>query len=285
MEIDTAAQIFAALAQETRLAVLRLLVGAGPNGLPAGDISGQLGLPASTASFHLAALERAGLLQATRQSRHIRYAVRFVALRALLSFLTDTCCAGRPELCGDLALLLPLEESHVMTAAFNVLFLCTHNSARSLIAEAILRDLGAGRFNSYSAGSDPVSAPMPEVIEKLRALGHDTSCLQSKSWNLFAGPTAPRLDFVIALCDVLHGQTCPDFGPLALTASWPLPDPAKFSGNAAERATLLNELYASLRRRLGIFVSLPFASLDRIAMKARLDEIGGGPVAVLAGRS
>lgn len=283
MEIDAAAQIFAALSQETRLAVLRLLVTAGPNGLPAGDISGQLGLPASTASFHLAALERAGLLQATRQSRHIRYAVRFAALRALLSFLTDTCCAGRPELCGDLTGLLPTEESHAMTAAFNVLFLCTHNSARSLIAEAILRELGGGRFNAYSAGSDPAAAPMPELVERLRALGHETASLYPKSWNLFAGATAPRLDFVIALCDVLQGQTCPDFGQVALTASWPLPDPAKFSGNAAEKATLLNELYASLRRRLTIFVSLPFASLDRIALKARLDEIGGGQVAALAG--
>lgn len=284
MEIDDAVQILAALSQETRLAVLRLLVTAGPNGLPAGDISGKLGLPASTASFHLAALERAGLLQATRQSRHILYAVRFAALRELLSFLTDTCCGGRPELCGDMARLLPNEESQTMTPTFNVLFLCTHNSARSLIAEAILRSLGGGRFNAYSAGSDPAAAPMPEVVEKLRALGHETAALHSKSWNLFASPTAPRLDFVIALCDVLHGQTCPDFGQTALTASWPLPDPAKFSGNAAERATLLNELYASLRRRLEIFVSLPFASLDRIAMKARLDEIGGGPVAALAAR-
>ena len=281
MEIAAAAQIFAALAQETRLAVLRLVLAAGPEGLPAGEISGPLGLPPSTASFHLAALDHAGVLHATRQGRQIRYAVRVAALRALLAFLTEACCAGRPELCADLGTILPEAASRAMTAAFNVLFLCTRNSARSQMAEAILRDLGRGRFNAWSAGSDPADAPLPEVLEKLRALGHDTAALHCKSWHLFAGPTAPRLDFVIALCDVVQGQVCPDFGATPLTAAWPLPDPVKFSGNAAERATLLNELYASLRRRLEIFVSLPFASLDRVAMKARLDEIGGGAVAAL----
>ena len=91
------------------------------------------------------------------------------------------------------------------------------------------------------------------------------------------------MDFVITLCDTLHGQNCPDFGKLAVTGAWPLPDPAKFTGSPVERATLLNELYASLRRRIEIFTALPFASLDRMAMKARLDEIGGGGLPVPAG--
>jgi arsenate reductase len=163
-----------------------------------------------------------------------------------------------------------------MTPAFNILFLCTHNSARSVMAETIMTSVGKGRFNAYSAGSDPAHAPLPEVLEKLRALGHDVDGLRSKSWDEFTGPNAPRMDFVIALCDTLVGQACPDFGDRAVTGNWPLPDPVKFSGNAAERATLMNELYVSLRRRLEIFASLPFASLDRIAVKARLDEIGVG---------
>ena len=117
---------------------------------------------------------------------------------------------------------------------------------------------------------------MPEVIDRLTKLGHDVSGLRSKSWNEFTGPSAPRMDFVITLCDTLDGQICPDFGDLAVTGAWPLPDPAKFTGSAVERATLLNELYASLRRRVEIFAALPFASLDRMAIKARLDEIGGG---------
>jgi arsenate reductase len=111
------------------------------------------------------------------------------------------------------------------------------------------------------------------VLSQLKALGHDVSGLRSKSWEAFAGPGAPRIDFVIALCDTLAGQVCPDFGETTITAAWPLPDPAKFTGSAAERATLLNELYAALHRRLGIFTSLPFGALDRMALKARVDEL------------
>jgi protein-tyrosine-phosphatase/DNA-binding transcriptional ArsR family regulator len=274
MESIEAAAAFAALSQETRLDVLRLLIAEGANGLPAGDLGLRLGIPASTLSFHLAALERAGLTQSTRQGRQIIHAARFHGLRQLLGFLTETCCGGRPELCGDLARLLP-EKDQGMTPAFNVLFLCTHNAARSIMAEAILRQLGGERFQAYSAGSDPNAAPNPEVLAKLRAFGHDGAALRSKSWHEFTGLNAPRMDFVIALCDTLDGQTCPDFGALAVTAAWPLPDPVKFNGSATERATMLNELYASLRRRLEIFTALPFASLDRMAMKVRLDEIAG----------
>jgi ArsR family transcriptional regulator, arsenate/arsenite/antimonite-responsive transcriptional repressor / arsenate reductase (thioredoxin) len=276
VEIKAASQVFAALSQETRLEVLRLLIAAGPNGLPAGEIAERLGLPGSTASFHLSALERAGLTQSTRQRRQVVHAVRIMALRDLIGFLSETCCDGRPELCGDIARLLPpaTEETANMTPAFNVLFLCTRNSARSVMAEAILARVGGGRFNAYSAGSDPAPEPMPEVIERLRSLGHDVTKLHTKSWQDFMRPDAPRFDFVIALCDMLHGQQCPDFGDKAVTGAWPLPDPARLTGSDAERGLLLNEFYASLRRRIEIFVSLPFATLDRMALKARLDEIG-----------
>ncbi len=276
MKADNAAQGFAALAQATRLDLVRLLIAQGANGLPAGEIASRLGVPSSTLSFHLGALEQAGLAQSTRQGRQVIYAVRIKGLRDLLAFLTETCCGGRPELCGDLARLLPdlPEEDATMTPAFNVLFLCTHNAARSIMAEAILEQLGADRFQAYSAGSDPFPAPRPEVMAKLRTFGHDVSLLRSKSWDEFMGPEAPRMDFVIALCDTLHGQACPDFGNKAVTASWPLPDPANFTGSKAQQEMLLNELYASLKRRIGIFVALPFASLDRMAVRARLDELG-----------
>ena len=123
-----------------------------------------------------------------------------------------------------------------MTPAFNVLFLCTRNSARSIMAEAILQKIGGSRFRAYSAGSDPIAEPNPEVIAKLRAFGHDTDGLRSKSWHEFTGPNAPRMDFVITLCDTLEGPVCPDFGDLAVTGAWPLPDPAKFTGSAVERS-------------------------------------------------
>lgn len=284
MEIKDASQVFAALSQETRLAALRLLIAAGPNGLPAGEIAVRLGLPGSTTSFHLSALERAGLTQSTRQSRQIVHAVRIMALRGLIGFLSETCCGGRPELCGDIARLLPDAAAEIanMVPAFNVLFLCTRNSARSIIAEAVLQRVGGDRFNAYSAGSEPASGPMPEVINRLRTLGHDVTRLHAKSWQEFMRPDAPRFDFVIALCDMLQGQQCPDFGTKAVTGAWPLPDPASFVGSDAERAQLLNELYASLRRRIEIFISLPFATLDRMALKARLDEIGDASTAAYA---
>lgn len=280
MEISGAAQIFGALSQETRLAVLRLLITAGPNGLPAGEIAEALGFPASTMSFHLSALERAGLTRSTRQSRQIIHAINVASLRELIAFLTETCCFGRPELCGDIADLAPKppKESTKMTPAFNVLFLCTRNSARSLMAEAILDKVGGDRFRAYSAGSDPAPQPMPEVMEKLQALGHDTAGLRCKSWTEFTHEDAPRMDFVIALCDRLRGQNCPDFGDQAITASWPLPGPAQFAGGTTERALLLNELYAGLHRRIGIFTNLPIASLDRMSLRHKLDDLGEAPV-------
>ena len=113
---------------------MRLLSAAGPTGLPAGEIADRLDLPGSTTSFHLSALERAGLTQSTRQGRQIVHAVRIIALRELIGFLSETCCGGRPELCGDIACLLPAEENANMAPAFNVLFLCTRNSARSIMA-------------------------------------------------------------------------------------------------------------------------------------------------------
>jgi protein-tyrosine-phosphatase/DNA-binding transcriptional ArsR family regulator len=276
MESKQAALGFSALAQETRLDLMRLLAARGPSGMAAGELAATLRQPPSTLSFHLAALEQAQLIQSVRRGRHLIYSVRFFGLRSLLSYLTETCCAGRPELCGDLARLLPedLPKEDHMTATFNVLFLCTHNSARSLMAQAILEKIGKGKFNAYSAGSDPAQKPMPEVIEKLTALGHDVSGLHCKSWHQFTAPDAPQIDFVIALCDTLQGEECPDVGPNPVTGAWPLPDPAKFMGTPTEQATMINELYGMIRRRLDIFVNLPHASLDRIAMKKHLDEIG-----------
>ena len=283
MEISKASQIFAALSGEARLVILRLLLTAGPRGLAAGEIAEAAGQTASAASFHLNALESAGLTVSTRQGRRIIHAVRIATLREILMFLSETCCDGRPDLCGDLARLFPTisEETSTMTPAFNVLFLCTHNSARSIMAEAILTRLGGDRFRAYSAGSDVVASPMPEVLDRLKTLGHDISTLHSKSWDQFVGPDAPRMDFVITLCDVLTGQTCPDFGNTMVTGAWPLPDPAKLAASGADRMLLLNELYGGLHRRISIFVNLPFATLDRMAMRARLEEIGGGTVAAL----
>lgn len=275
MESKDAATTFSALGQATRIDVMRLLAACGARGMAAGRLAQELGQAPSTLSFHLSALEQAGLVQSTRQGRQVIYAVRFAGLRALVGFLSETCCNGRPDLCGDLARLLPDdEESSNMQPAFNVLFICTRNSARSIMAEAILEKIGRGRFNAYSAGTDPASEPMPEVVERLRAIGHHVGNLRSKSWDEFTGPEAPRMDFVLTLCDVPEGEVCPDLGARPITAAWPFPDPAKFVGSDVERTTLLNELYGMIRRRLEAFTNLPFGSLDKMALKARLDELG-----------
>jgi arsenate reductase len=138
----------------------------------------------------------------------------------------------------------------------------------------VLDEIGKGKFNAYSAGSEPATTPMTEVLARLKVIGHDVSGLRSKSWNEFTGPEAPRMDFVIAMCDTLEGQECPDFGGHVVTAAWPFPDPTKFTGSPTELITTINSLYAMIRRRLNIFVSLPFGTLDKMALKARLDELG-----------
>jgi ArsR family transcriptional regulator, arsenate/arsenite/antimonite-responsive transcriptional repressor / arsenate reductase (thioredoxin) len=278
MDETLAIESLGSLAQPTRLAVFRRLLAAHPGTVPAGELAKHCEVPHNTMSTHLGVLQRAGLIRAEKDGRAVNYRADVRAFRGLVTFLSRDCCNGRPDLCGDIARLIPANDQDmkekVMTASFNVLFLCTHNSARSIMAEALLEKIGQGKFNAYSAGSDPALRPMPEVIERLKKLGHDTSKLRCKSWNEFAGPSAPRMDFVIALCDTPHGQVCPEFGEKFVTGAWPLPDPTDFKGSETERATLLNELYAMIRRRLEIFTSLPFNALDKMAMRARLDEIG-----------
>jgi ArsR family transcriptional regulator, arsenate/arsenite/antimonite-responsive transcriptional repressor / arsenate reductase (thioredoxin) len=281
-EVDESRVIegLASLAQATRLAAFRYLVAAHPGSLPAGEIARLCDVPHNTMSTHLSILGRAGLVTVERQGRGMNYRANLGGLQHLVGFLMRDCCDGRPELCSDLSRLLSGinisdgTEERVMTPAFNVLFLCTHNSARSIMAEALLQKIGRQKFHAYSAGSEPADHPLPEVIERLKVLGHDVSRLRCKSWNEFTGPDAPRMDFVIGLCDTVQGQTCPEFGESFINSAWPLPDPAKFTGPSSERTTLLNELYGMIRRRIEIFTSLPFASLDKMALKARLDEIG-----------
>ena len=161
MEAKDAAAGFAVLAQETRLNLIRLLASRGASGMAAGEIAAALKVAPSTLSFHLGALEQVGLVRSTRQGRHIIYAVRFVGLRELLSFLTETCCAGRPDLCGDLARLLPddIDEETTMEPAFNVLFICTRNSARSIMAEALLEKIGQGQVQGLLCGVRPGPGP------------------------------------------------------------------------------------------------------------------------------
>jgi arsenate reductase len=157
---------------------------------------------------------------------------------------------------------------------FNVLFLCTGNSARSIIAEAILNKAGRGRFRAYSAGSQPQGRVNPNTIALLRGLGYDTSQLRSKSWNEFTKPGAPRFDFVFTVCDNAAAETCPLWPGQPTTAHWGIPDPAEAKGNSAEIAMAFKEAYRMLAQRIGIFVSLPIRSLSLLSLQKRLGDIG-----------
>lgn len=158
---------------------------------------------------------------------------------------------------------------------FNVLFLCTGNSARSIMAEAILNKAGAGKFKAFSAGSRPKGHVHPETLKLLQSLGFDTTRFRSKSWNEFTRPGASALDFVFTVCDNAAGETCPFWPGQPMTAHWGIPDPAAARGSAAEIAVAFKDAYRMLSRRIDVFAALPIASLDQITLQARLKEIGG----------
>ncbi len=158
---------------------------------------------------------------------------------------------------------------------FNVLFLCTGNSARSIMAEAILSKLGAGKFRAFSAGSQPKGQVHPEAARLLQSLGFATTRLRSKSWNEFAKPGAPELDFVFTVCDNAAGETCPVWPGQPMTAHWGIPDPTAAKGSPAEIALAFKDAYRMLSQRIGVFAALPIRSLDKMSLQAKLKEIGG----------
>jgi protein-tyrosine-phosphatase len=161
-----------------------------------------------------------------------------------------------------------------MAEPYNVLFLCTGNSARSILAEAIVNREGAGRFRGFSAGSHPKGAPHPYAIDLLRRLNHDTAFARSKSWDEFAAVGAPELDFVFTVCDQAAAEPCPYWPGQPMSAHWGVPDPAEAEGNEAEKRLAFSEAYRMLRNRISIFVNLPLASIDRLSLQRRLDAIG-----------
>ena len=157
---------------------------------------------------------------------------------------------------------------------FNVLFLCTGNSARSIIAEAILNREGRGRFRAFSAGSQPKGEVHPFALQLLKSANHDVSFARSKSWEEFAAPGAPEMHFVFTVCDNAANEACPVWPGQPMTAHWGVPDPAAVEGTDAEKHFAFADTYRMLNNRLSIFTSLPLASLDRLSLQKRLDEIG-----------
>ena len=161
-----------------------------------------------------------------------------------------------------------------MTDRYNVLFLCTGNSARSIMAEAILNHKGKGRFMGYSAGSHPTGQPRPEALSQIESAGISTEGLRSKSWDEFAAPDAPRLDFVFTVCDNAAREQCPFWPGQPMTAHWGIPDPARVKGTTEEIARAFRDAFVILDRRIGLFLSLPLATLEELSIQREIDRIG-----------
>jgi arsenate reductase (thioredoxin) len=158
---------------------------------------------------------------------------------------------------------------------YTVLFLCTGNSARSIIAEAILNKIGHGRFQAHSAGSLPKGQINPNTVELLQGLGYNTSAFRSKSWSEFSRPGAPYFDFVFTVCDNAASETCPVWPGQPMTAHWGVPDPAEAKGSPAEIGLAFRDAYRMLHQRIDLFVALPLRDIDQLSLQKRLREIGG----------
>lgn len=161
-----------------------------------------------------------------------------------------------------------------MADHYNVLFLCTGNSARSIMAEAILNRKGKGAFSAYSAGSHPSGRPRPEALKQIESAGIETEGLRSKSWDEFAGPGAPRMDFVFTVCDNAANEVCPYWPGQPMTAHWGIPDPAAVKGTAEEIERAFRDAFTVLDRRIGLFLSLPFATLQQLSIQNEIEKIG-----------
>lgn len=274
MEAQAAIDALDALAHQHRLRVFRILVRWGELGRSAGALAKALAIPASSLSFHLGRLERAHLVRSRRAGRRTNYSINAEGVRALLTYLAADCCHGHPELCGDLTNLLGDEAMSKVDRPYNVLFLCTGNSARSIIAECILNRVGLGRFRAYSAGSHPQGEVHPMALQLLRNTNHDVSQLRSKDWSEFAGPDAPPIDFVFTVCSNAAAETCPVWPGQPMSAHWAVPDPAAATGKEAEIAAIFADTYRMLDNRISTFTSLPIESIDKLSLQKRLDEIG-----------
>ncbi|MFZ5708421.1 MAG: helix-turn-helix domain-containing protein [Pseudomonadota bacterium] len=277
MRDPEAATAFSTLGHPGRLAVFRLLMRFAPRGVRPGEIAGALGFRANTLSHHLADLSAAGLVRVERRGRSLRYSVDLDTAEALIGYLALNLGRGRPDLVDSLA-SLNRDIPAMANPSFNVLFICSGNSARSIFAEAILRDLGGDRFRAFSTGTRPNTTLNPFALEVLGRNGHGTSGLRPKHVAEFQGPGAPVMDFVFTVCDTAAAEECPPWPGQPITGHWGLPDPVRAQGTDAEKALVFAQTYGALRRRIAAFVALPFDTLSRLALQAQVDRIGAEAV-------
>lgn len=271
MESKSATRL-ATLGHPHRLAVFRLLMRRYPDGVPAGEVAQALALKPSTLSAYLAALLRDGLITQARDGTTLRYAMNMPQVRHLFDYLLNDCCRGRPDIC--LPTPTPKGGPDMADRKYNALFVCVGNSARSIFAETILRDIAGNRFNAYSAGTRPFSELNPFALEVLKAKGHDISGLRAKHVDEFSAPDAPVMDFVFTVCNRAANEACPVWEGQPVTAHWGTPDPVKAAGTEAQKGLAFQQAYGALRNRIMIFAALPFNTLDRVRLQAEVDDIG-----------
>jgi arsenate reductase len=261
-----------AVAQVSRLSVLRLLARYEPFGLAAGDIARLIAVPHNTLSTHLADLENAGLVRSRKDGRKVVYALDRSAIQQVLANLAGSLGARNQ---GEAPLSIPvIKEKTSEEPIYSVLVLCTANSARSIMAEALINREGNGRFRAFSAGAKPRGIVDPEVIRFLEGLGYEVALLQSKSWDLFSGSAAPRFDFLITVCDDATGEKCPHWSGHPLAVHWGVADPIAASATLTERREAIRTAYRQLSSRVTAFVNLPIERLALDTLKAELRAIG-----------
>ncbi|KIC11320.1 ArsR family transcriptional regulator [Leisingera sp. ANG-M1] len=271
MEIEITDKL-GALAHPNRLALFRLLMRRYPDGVPAGEIASALAYKANTASAYLSVLKQAGLITQKRTGTSLMYTADLPGLRGMFDILLSGCCQNRPDIC-----LPVMNEEKIMPSAerpLKVLFICTGNSARSLLAEAILNIEGDGKFRAYSAGTQPSPGPRPEVTALLQAKGYDTGELHSKNLDQFTAEDAPQMDFIFTVCDHAANEECPAWPGQPMSAHWGLADPVKAEGTDAERRLAFQQAYGVLHNRIKAFAALPFETLDRMSLQHQMDDIG-----------
>lgn len=280
-----------ALAQASRLQIFRQLVVMGAQGLTPGRLTDALAMSPTALSFHLKELSTAGLITQQRDGRHLIYRADLPRMNALLAYLSLNCCSvpacAAPQHGADAgqsqhdafslvdvsnpALLRSLTMSESVK---NILFVCTHNSARSIMAEALLNQLSGGRFRAYSAGSTPSGQVHPKAIEMLERNRFRVGELHSKDWAEFAKADAPQMDFVLTVCDKAAGEVCPVWPGQPMSAHWGVPDPAAAQGTAAEIDHAFTDAFLVLQRRISLFLNLPFEKLERLSLLKELHSIG-----------
>ncbi len=261
---------FQTLGHAGRLDVFRLLMRRHPQAVASGEVAAALGLKANTCSVHLSQLAETGLIMSERSGTSVRYRVMLAAVRELGDGVMRDCCNNRPDLCATETEEMKTTENKT----FNALFICTGNSARSIMAEKILNDLPGSRFRAYSCGIAPGKAPNPRVLALLTRKGHQTGDLTSKPLERFSDPDSPQMDFVFTVCDNAANEECPAWPGRPISAHWGMADPSRAEGSEAEVALAFQQAYGILRNRLSAFASLPVATLSRISLQQAVDDIG-----------